>query len=96
METKTKLSAVWFGVAIGVTTGIFMMLFAWAGRLWGYGIPIIHDISSVYLGYAPSLVGGLLGGLWGFVDGFIFGIVTGWIYNLCVSCSCKKSSSPNM
>lgn len=92
-EATIRLHAWFFGIAIGITTGLYMMFFAWAGGIWGYGLPIINEISSVYLGYAPNFIGGLFGGLWGFVDGFIFGIFVGWVYNLCLRCVYRKSPS---
>ena len=91
--TKTKLSAFSLGIAFSITEGLFMMLFAWAAGLFGYGIPMIHNIATVCYGYAPSFVGGLFGGVGGLIDGFIFGIVVGWIYNFCLCHVCKKSSS---
>src|SRR5690348_3842366 len=89
---KAKLSTVSLGIAFGVTEALFMILFAWAGWLFGYGISMIHQIASVYYGYAPSFSGGLLGGAWGLVDGFVFGVVAGFIYNLCFG-YCSKSCS---
>jgi hypothetical protein len=90
---KIKLSACSFGIAIGVAEGLYMLLFAWAGWFWGYGTPLIVQIAYVFYGYAPSFIGGILGGIWGFVDGFIFGFIVGWIYNLCLCCRCRKSST---
>ena len=74
-----KLNALSLAIAIGVSEGLGMMLFAWAGWLWGYGTPVIQQIASMFIGYAPSFGGGILGALWGFADGFTFGIVVGWI-----------------
>lgn len=89
---KMKLSASALGIAFGLTEAIFMMLFAWTGSLFGYGISIIHQIAEVYLGYDPSFIGGLLGGIWGFIDGFVFGIVAGSIYNVCCHCFGRSHS----
>jgi hypothetical protein len=86
----SKLCPVSLGVGLGVTEAIFMIVFAWAGLFFGYGIDMVHQISGVYIGYAPTIVGGLIGGGWGFVDGFIFGLIAGAIYNYCV-CRCHGS-----
>jgi len=88
-----KLKTCAFGFALGFTNGLGMALFAWAGWLGKYGIDMIHQIASVYYGYAPTLVGGLIGGAWGFLNGFIFGMIVACVYNLCLCCCCKKSAS---
>jgi hypothetical protein len=88
---KTKLSPVSFGIAFGFTEGVFMLLFAWVGWLFGYGDALIQQIAGIYIGYAASFFGGILGGIWGFVDGFVFGIVAAAVYNFCLS-RCKKSA----
>lgn len=87
---KTKLSATAFGVGVGVSKAIFMLLLAWAGWIWVVAIPGINGISTIYYGYGPSFVGGLAGLLWGFIDGFIFGAIAASIYNLCLCCCCGK------
>lgn len=89
---KTKLCAVSLGIAFGATEGLFFLLFAWAGWLFGYGDAMIQQIAVAFFGYAASFLGGILGGIWGFIDGFVFGIVAGSIYNFCLS-RCKKSST---
>lgn len=86
-----KLSLLSLGIAIGFAEGLYMMVFAWLGWLWGYGIPIIHELATVM--FAPSFIGGIMGGILGFIDGFIFGVIVAIFYNLCVCCRCKKSSS---
>lgn len=97
MENKcccTRVCAPALGVGFGITAGLFMMLFAWAAWLWGFGTSIIDQSAAVHYGYAATLVGGLIGGLWGLVEGFIFGLISGLIYN-CVArcCGCSKSCS---
>lgn len=82
-----------FGIALGVTKGLFFMLFLWAGYLWGYGLPMIDTLGQLYAGVTASFVGGLIGFLWGFLVGFIFGVIAGFVYDLCVCCKCHKSCS---
>lgn len=89
---KTKLSVVSFGIAIGVTEGLYMLLFGWMGWLFGYGNTMILQIANAFYGYAPSFGGAIVGGIWGFVDGFVFGVVAAAIYNFCLS-RCRKSAS---
>lgn len=75
-------------IAFGITTGLWLLLFAWFANFWGHGAAIITQWSEVYKGYAPSIAGGFIGFAWGFVEGFIFGLLLGWIYNCCSRC-CK-------
>src|ERR1700761_5620372 len=86
---KIRLSVFALGVAFGVAESFFMMLFAWASWLLHYGSSLIHQVSAIYYGYAPTFQGGLWGALWGLIDGFIFGVVAAFVYNLCL-CFCKS------
>ena len=92
-KNTNKLSFLSLGIAIGFAEGLYMMVFAWLGWLWGYGVPIIHELATVMYGYAPSFIGGIMGGILGFIDGFIFGAIVAIVYNLCTSCRCKKSTT---
>jgi hypothetical protein len=90
----TRLCSPALGVALGIVSGLFMMVLAWVSWQWGYGSSIMTLYSGVFYGYEPTLVGGLFGALWGFMEGFIVGLIMGCIYN-CVSrcCKCGKSCS---
>lgn len=89
---KARLGVFSFGFGIGIAEAIYFVLFAWSGWLFGYGVSMIDSLSGLMYGYAPSFIGGVIGGLWGFVDGFIFGLIAAFVYNLCVSCCCKKTA----
>lgn len=82
---RVSLGVVGLGLAFGIAwaTGIFIL--GIAGALFDYGVPVITMISSVYLGYGPSLVGAIVGAVWGFADGFVGGVVIAWLYNYFVS-----------
>ena len=88
---KMCLSKLCLGLAFGLTFGLEMMLFAWAGWYWGYGVALISQLSFIYPGFAPTFMGGLWGGLWGFVGGFVIGFVIALFYNLGLCCCrCDK------
>ena len=87
---RNKLCPCSFGVALGVAKGLFVLLLAWAGHLWHVGLPMIHQIATVYYGYAPTITGGFYGAFWGFLGGFVFGMVVGFVYNFCLCCCCIK------
>jgi len=78
-----------FGLAIGVTCAIFMMLGAWIAAFWGYGTELIDQRALMYHGYTATFVGGLVGGLWGLVKGFIFGALIAFFYNCISACKSK-------
>jgi hypothetical protein len=84
-----------FGLALGITSGLFMMFYAWAAWLWGWGNAIVDQYSSVYMGYEASLMGGVYGGLWGLLVGFVFGFLLIMFYHLLSCCKkmcCKKGN----
>lgn len=95
MMNQKCLCAACLGLAIGITNGLAMLLFAWGGWLWGYGTTMITEFGPLYPGYAATFLGGVFGALWGLLTGFVFGIVMGWIYNffLCYARCCKSSCS---
>ena len=82
-----------FGLALGVTCGLFMMVLAWVAAGFGYGTAIVEQYGTMLSGYDASFMGGLVGGLWGLLKGFIFGFVLVMIYHLL--CCCKKMCCKN-
>lgn len=81
------------GIALGITKGLFVLFFVWAGYFWGYALPMIESISHVYYGVGPTFVGGFVGFLWGFLYGFIFGVIVALIYDCCICCCRGKSAN---
>lgn len=96
MENKcccgTRLCSPALGLALGIVSGLSMMLFAWASWQWGVGTTLMTEYASMFHGYEASLIGGVWGGLWGFIEGLVMGLIIGWVYN-CVArcCKCCKS-----
>lgn len=80
-----------FGFAWGLMWGLGWMLLGWAGWVWGYALPLIKIMSSAYLGFAPTFMGGVIGGVEGFIDVFIFAWLVALIYNCCCKGSCPKT-----
>ena len=77
-----KLDALKAGLAFGIIWSASMVFIAIMVGVFNWGNKLLEVIASVYLGYAPSLLGGLIGMVWGFVDGFVFGFLIVWLYNL--------------
>jgi hypothetical protein len=57
---------------------VFTALAAW---LLNWGGALVNVVSSLYLGYAPTLLGAAIGGAWALVDGFVAGFIIAWLYN---------------
>jgi hypothetical protein len=65
---------------MGITWGLGMVCLGWIAAA-GWGVKIVEALSSLYLGFAATFVGGLIGGLWGFADAFLAGLVLAFPYN---------------
>ncbi|MFP6741313.1 MAG: bacteriophage holin [Alphaproteobacteria bacterium] len=78
---SVTLGVISLGLAFGITWSTGMIILGVAGAVFGYGLPVIDAMSSVYLGFGASVGGALVGALWGFVDGFTGGVVIAWLYN---------------
>ncbi|WP_193164254.1 bacteriophage holin [Microbulbifer hainanensis] len=68
------------GVAVGVLWAAYVF-FCGITAMFGWGVALVEVLSSLYIGYAPTLIGAVIGAVWGFVDGYIAGVVIAWIYN---------------
>ena len=76
-----RLDPLRLGLAVGVVWAFgVVFLAAWVVVL-GLGKPAMDLVGSLYIGYAPTLLGADIGGVWGFIDGFIGGLLVGWVYN---------------
>lgn len=96
---RMKLSAVAFGVSLGIITGLTMLFFALGAWHWEYGTSMMATYTSVFPGYEASLKGCFIGLAWGFLYGFITGVIWAWIYNLCncgarCCCCCGTCKKP--
>lgn len=91
-----KLCPFTFGLALGITCGLFM--FFWSIWVMYYGMPT--SLPAAYAIANPSWSTSGVLGLIGLVKGFVFGLVFAFIYDLilccCKKCRCCKSSSGEM
>jgi hypothetical protein len=62
-------------VSFGIVLGLSMLVFAYLSMFFGVGGAIVALMSSLYMGYAASYMGGLIGLVYGFVHGFVMGYV---------------------
>ena len=73
------------GVALGLGATLALILF-FLGILsiYGWGTEVVHLLSSIHCGYAPTLSGTFLGTLSGFIDGALFGLIFVFFHNLAI------------
>ena len=78
-----KLNIKAAAIAFGVSWGVGMLLLGWIS-IFGWGTRLVVVMSSLYIGYKPTILGGIIGAIWGFVDGAIWGAIIAFVYNLIV------------
>jgi hypothetical protein len=67
-------------LSFGITWAIAMLFIGWVA-MFGWGIRVVDVLSSLYIGFAPTFVGGIVGAVWGFFDGAIGAAIFTFIYN---------------
>lgn len=75
-----RLNVKGLAIAFGVTWAVFVLFIGWAA-IFGWGTEMVEVISSVYIGFRPTLLGGIIGAVWAFIDGAIWGLLIAVIYN---------------
>lgn len=75
-----RLSVKGLAIGLGVCWGLCIGLSGWIA-IWGWGKSFVEVMSSVYIGFAPTPLGGIIGMLWGFIDGAIGGAIIALVYN---------------
>ncbi len=78
----SKLNVKALGLAAGILWGGYMLCIGWTAWLIDWGTAFVTAMSSVYIGFRPSFLGGIIGALWGFLDGAVAGIIIAWLYNM--------------
>ena len=76
-----KLNPMAVGLALGITWAAVVIILGFSTMFFDYGTRWMVLLSTVYIGYMPTLTGSIVGGLWAFVDAFIGGYVIAWLYN---------------
>jgi hypothetical protein len=75
-----KLNVKALAVALGVSWAFCMLFVGWAS-IFGWGTEFVKIMSSVYIGFRPTFLGGVIGAIWGFIDGAIGGAIIALVYN---------------
>lgn len=68
-----NISARDLGLSLGIVLGLTMLVLALLSMFLGVGTPIVELMGSLYIGFAPSILGGLIGLFFGFIHGYITG-----------------------
>ncbi|MDA1101961.1 MAG: bacteriophage holin [Proteobacteria bacterium] len=80
-QHHATLGVISLGLAIGVTWGFLVFILGIMATFFGWGAPLALILSSVYVGFTPTVAGTMAGAVWGFAAGFISGIMIAWLYN---------------
>lgn len=88
-DKHSDLHVLSFGLAVGVTWALGLFILGIINLFSPYGMTFMISIASVYIGYAPTLIGSIIGAIWAFIDGFIGGVILAWLYNSFHGC-CGK------
>lgn len=78
-----KLSVKGLAISLGVAWAAMVLFTGWVA-IFGWGTNFVEALSSLYIGYAPTFLGGIIGAVWGFVDGAIGGLIIALVYNAMV------------
>jgi len=76
-----KLNVKAFALACGIIWSAAMLIMGLINIVSSYGSGWVALMSTLYLGYKPTLLGSIVGAIWGFVDAGIGGAVLAWLYN---------------
>jgi len=68
-------------VGFGVSWAILILLTGLAAALFGWGLEFVSLLSSLYIGFEPTILGSIIGAVWGFIDGAIAGAIIAFVYN---------------
>lgn len=79
-EKSARLSILGTSLGIGVTLGLYTLAIGWSS-MYGWGGEMVNSLSSFYMGYESSFIGGIIGGIWGFFHGLIAGALISFFYN---------------
>ena len=79
---KMRLGVISFGLALGLTSAVFVFLLGMAAGLFGWGWVAVEVLASMFIGYSPTIVGSIAGAVWAFVDGFVAGALIAIFYNM--------------
>ncbi len=69
-----------FAIAFGIVWGLVHFIFG-IGAMLGWSNAYVDVLSSIYIGYGPTIIGAIVGAIWAFVCGTITALIFAYIYN---------------
>ena len=76
-----KLDVKALGLSCGIVWALGMLIMGILNMAFNWGGTFVVIMSSLYIGFKPTVSGIIIGTVWGFVDAGIAGIVIAWLYN---------------
>lgn len=76
-----KLNIKAFALACGIVWGLCMFSIGIIDMFTTWGDTLGNIMSTLYIGYKPTVIGSIIGGIWGFADAGIGGACVAWLYN---------------
>jgi len=76
-----KLDALKLAIAAGITYAVCVLTFGITTLLFKWGAKIVWILGTIYIGYAPTVLGSIIGAVWAFGCAFLAAYVLVWIYN---------------
>ena len=79
-------------LSVGLVYGGIVSLLGVIAAGFGWAITVADILSTLYIGYGPSVLGIVLGFVWGFSTAFVVVFLIVSLYNRIISCNCKSCS----
>jgi hypothetical protein len=76
-----RLGVISFGLAIGLTWALSVVLLAVMAAAFDWGIIFAAALQNLYIGFGPTFVGATAGAVWGFAHGFLSGVLIAFYSN---------------
>ncbi|MCX5695965.1 MAG: bacteriophage holin [Candidatus Omnitrophica bacterium] len=70
-----------FGMALGLVWGGITFLLGLLDMMYFWGSSWGKMMTTIYVGYTPTIMGSIIGAVWGFVYASVLGFAVAWLYN---------------
>ena len=73
-----RLSMKGMAMGLGVSWGVLILTIGFTS-MFGWGTRLVEMMSSLYIGYSPTVLGAMIGALWALLDGAFGGLIIAFI-----------------
>jgi len=70
-----------FGMALGLVWGGITFLLGLLDMMYFWGSSWGKMMTTIYVGYTPTIMGSIIGAVWGFIYASVLGFAVAWLYN---------------